>query len=454
MTRKLGWALVTMLIVAVLAAAAPVASGAALLVCGTVEYDPANPAHVLYPTDVGEIRRFLDHERLWLDTGSIEINYLNVDLRDMAGPLVVFPDPSELEGGWAGLFESVRIVGTAGDDVICGFGDSVVKGNRGNDILYGGSAPGSFNVLVGGPGNDTIVGFPGTFEGVLGGAGADTVYGAKAAAIPTPYADLGDELYGGTGNDVIVGGSGTDLIVGQRGDDTLSGGPGIDEIIGGSGRDVIYGLAIRSETIDDGGNRLFGWGGNDTIVGAGGEDLIRGGAGNDLIMTGGGDESMDAGQWYPDGGAGDDIIYGGDGRQDLAGGPGSDTLYGGRGNDELFGDGVAAYASGDPFYRLEGNDTLRGEDGNDVLHGGRGVDTMYGGAGSDQLYGAYGGCPSGDDVADRMFGGADSDRFYGEAGDLDSATEYLLEGGDDRAFGIEVIPAGNVEYVYGACVPD
>jgi glucose/arabinose dehydrogenase len=56
-------------------------------------------------------------------------------------------------------------------------------------------------------------------------------------------ADLGDDLSGGGGNDMIFGGSGADTLRGGAGDDTLYGGKGNDTLSGDAGNDFIFGDA-------------------------------------------------------------------------------------------------------------------------------------------------------------------------------------------------------------------
>lgn len=131
-----------------------------------------------------------------------------------------------------------RILGLGGDDIICGEGgNDVAIGGAGDDILIGDgvdlppflpSDGTNDDLLIGGPGNDTLAG--------LGGD---------------------DTLIGGDGNDQLIGMGGVDRIRGGPGDDTAFGGPSDDDIAGGPG--------------------------NDTLWGTFGSDLISGGPGNDLI---------------------------------------------------------------------------------------------------------------------------------------------------------------------------
>ena len=497
MGKKLGRLLVVALVVSAVMVPATLAGAIDLPTCGDIEYNAADPSHILYPTDVGQLKSFYNHVLVWNDAPDLgePVPYLNVDLSSFEGPLVVFPDLDALQAApWnvPGAFQGVRIIGTAGDDVICGLPGmawavaglnsgargltprpaprilgNVIKGGAGDDTIIAGglldgpvptidlllSIGGAFNVLVGGPGDDLIAGDPHSFDGVLGGPGADTIYGD---GIPTPGPSpyivdgiMANELYGGAGADTIIGGYGPDTIGGQGGNDTLSGGAGPDWISGGAGDDYIHGTMPGDEDEVDLGNTLFGVGGNDTILGAGSPDKIRGGAGDDTITTG-----KTGGDFNVDGGLGNDTITGTSMTDTLAGGPGNDTLYGGSGADTLWGDGTAAYDAGSSFYGLEGADTLYGDADSDSLLGGKGADTLYGGLGPDHLMGAYGPdgfCASKDSAVDTMYGGFDGDVYYGGVGDLDKAIENTGEG-TDTAYSVEIIILGNVETVkLGSC---
>jgi hypothetical protein len=101
------------------------------------------------------------------------------------------------------LSNSCRVVGTDGPDTLHGSFSQVVVGLGGNDSLYADDTYYYFdgNTLLGGPGDDLLI----------GGDGMDT-------------------LYGGPGDDRLSGGTYKD---------TLVGGPGHDQIDGGTGNDVV-----------------------------------------------------------------------------------------------------------------------------------------------------------------------------------------------------------------------
>ena len=111
-------------------------------------------------------------------------------------------------------------------------------------------------VVDGGAGDDTITVDPVVTAGqfILGGAGDDTIMG-------------------GNGSDVIYGGPGEDLIVCGAGDCYVDGGPGDDHIFGGPGDDII-----------------FAGDGNDELVAGDGDGLMAGGPGADSF-SGGSDQA-------------------------------------------------------------------------------------------------------------------------------------------------------------------
>ncbi len=96
--------------------------------------------------------------------------------------------------------------------------DVTLKGDRGNNQLYGGV------------GNDNLYGAKG-FDDLYGHSGDDHLYGGKGR----------DWLDGGYGNDYLYGGKGRDWLDGGYGNDYLYGGKGRDWLDGGHGDDLLYG---------------------------------------------------------------------------------------------------------------------------------------------------------------------------------------------------------------------
>lgn len=79
-----------------------------------------------------------------------------------------------------------------------------------------------------------------------------------------------DHLLGGNGNDTLQGGGGNDVLTGENGNDTLIGGPGVDIMSGGRGDDVMV------WNPGDGNDTLDGGAGFDTMLfnGAGGAETF------------------------------------------------------------------------------------------------------------------------------------------------------------------------------------
>lgn len=231
--------------------------------------------------------------------------------------------------------------------------------------------------------------------------------------------DLGINLYGTDGQDVLTGTGAPDRIHGSGGNDTLAGGRQNDVLTGGSGNDTYtfeygdgadtvidvsapsegnvivfgdgitrddlrtrlegtalvleygsFGDSIRLENFDSGntnGSRVA-----ETIRFADGSEinilslLDPGTEGNDTIVTGAADDAINArgGDDYVSTNAGNDTINGGTGNDTLMGGAGNDSLNGGAGNDAVDGG--------------EGNDTYlyNTGDGTDAISDPSGTDTL------------------------------------------------------------------------------
>jgi Ca2+-binding RTX toxin-like protein len=95
----------------------------------------------------------------------------------------------------------------------------------------------------------------------------------------------------------------------------------LDPLAGTAGNDLLYGTSSNDEASGgDGSDQLLGYAGNDKLYGGNGNDFIDGGSGDDSIY----------------GGADNDNIDGGAGNDGLWGEQGSDTYYFGRGSGQDF----------------------------------------------------------------------------------------------------------------------
>lgn len=181
----------------------------------------------------------------------------------------------------------------------------------------------------------------------------------------------------GKKNDLLLGGLGEDTLVGLSGYDTLDGGDaGKDILDGGDGNDMI--LAFKSDTVmgGDGSDTLVFDTLTDKVVASlldGSNSLKMTISGIENLSGGGGSDGLTGsnGANQLKGGAGMDSLQGLGGNDSLYGEAGDDTLIGGGGNDELNGG--------------EGRDKLQGGKGNAVLNGGEGHDTLVGGTGNDSF---------------------------------------------------------------------
>lgn len=175
------------------------------------------------------------------------------------------------------------INGGDGDDVIHGYGGGDnLSGGIGADTIYGGAGNDTINgdggndTLYGGDGDDIING-GGNNDNIYGGAGADTINGG---------ANNDTVFYTSETTDIIIDLNGGVGVGGEAQGDTLT---SIENLYSGSGNDIITGSTAN--------NDLYGGAGNDTI---------RGGDGNDNIYGQNGDDTFYAEN-------GNDFFYGGDG---------------------------------------------------------------------------------------------------------------------------------------------
>ena len=266
------------------------------------------------------------YETIWdgggIDTLSAANQTRDVELHLTSGVFSKIGSPVWDEHAW------VR------DNLVIAFNATIenATGSNYDDYIFGSAAG---NVLVGGPGNDTMRGSEWADRNVVDN---DTMYGGGG----------GDFMAGHNGRDVMYGGEGNDFVIGDDGNDTLSGENGNDMLYGGAGNDL-----------------LIGGLGNDTLNGGGGFDEATYAAATapvnvDLSLSGGlatGAHGIDklrgiekvTGSAFADtltGDANANVLNGGLGNDTLQGGAGNDTLTGG-GGDDLFRWTAAAFNSGD-----------------------------------------------------------------------------------------------------------
>ena len=305
------------------------------------------------------------------------------------------------------------------------------KGDDQDNILTSLSHLGS--TLIGGAGNDTLIGSEKSFTTSDGRVISNSTLGR-------------DHLDGGAGNDVIDGKSGNDVIFGSAGGDKIDGGGGGDfdiltyinsnaaitmnfseatydddgyvsgftggyvegdkfknivRISASKHNDVItFSHTDESKLPDIGGFDLEG--GNDQFIGSSKREEVSSGSGNDTISTHGGDDIV-----HLDGG--DNIVYLGDGADELiitgsvVSASDTNTVYGGAGKDNLKGDVTIDY-----FYGDSGDDRVQGQENDDFLYGGAGDDYITNDAGDDFVDGGSG--------ADRIILGKGIDILQGGTG--------------------------------------
>lgn len=325
-----------------------------------------------------------------------------------------------------GLPANFEVTSTSGGFVSGTSGDDVIMGGPGNDTLYGN---GGNDRICGGAGNDTI----------RGNGGNDRLDGGVD----------NDWIAGDSGYDIIKGGGGLDTLRGGTEDDTLSGNAGDDDLFGDSGADTVdfseslAGVSVSLEvkldnvlvavSFREGRDDLVsienvtGSPFNDSIGGSSGPNRILGGGGNDTISGSGRapGRPRPSGIDYLHGGIGTDTITCTDNSCLAYGSSDGDTInlntplsegYGGDGDDRITVNTVSrVLADGGrnvDTITCETACTARGGDGSDTLLGGGQDDELFGGAGEDRIEGR-----GADDV---MFGDSENDYLDGGAG-IDSA---------------------------------
>ncbi|WP_040816873.1 Ig-like domain-containing protein, partial [Litoreibacter arenae] len=251
-------------------------------------------------------------------------------------------------------FASIEnVIGSDGENTIIGdFEDNILSGLDGSDRLEGGAGA---DTLIGGLDADTLVGGTGAdvYRFTTGDA-ADrildfdpeediieidgVVFDVSAVPSGVSVSDQGADVllsYGSGDTIVLEGLSVTEWIA------ATSGGTTVGILDGTESADIIDTSYVDADgdTVTDGAETIYGFGGDDTISSGSGNDTIYGGAGNDTIQASRGNKTIDGGDGNDtiyvidssvvDGGAGDDYLFsnlnkGGD--HTFTGGTGADTF--------------------------------------------------------------------------------------------------------------------------------
>ncbi len=359
------------------------------------------------------------------------------------------------------LIGVVNVVGTSEPDTIRG-------DDADNRLFTGGSSQAATvpDVIEARGGNDSVNAFPGIVVGsrqmglesggaaiIDGGAGNDVV-----AAPNNKHHDLENRVVGGPGNDTLIGSQGRDVLVaggdpnngGFAANDVLRGNEGVDTVdysdasgpvtaVVGSGftaspigsnsqGDTTIGVEnLRGSPFADiltgstQANSLFGGAGNDTLKGAAGADRLAGESGSDTASYAGETVAVRAALANP--------VFG------LANSQGDtidadvENLLGGGGADILAGNA--------------GANTISGGDGGDRIDGGRGDDRLDGGGGADRIGPfANNGTPTSPNLVPRDAPTDDGfDRLTGSSGDdvldtRDGRTDPAVACGSERDFAV------------------
>ena len=318
---------------------------------------------------------------------------LSVTLSTNNGPVVnlgTFPMSSPLTINGLGGTDSVRVVGTTGNDtftvnsstgltingaslILTSIEDRTLAAATGNDRYKFDAdvALGLWTLIESGVGTDTID-LSTTSAAVsiwLGTATTQFINGNLSLKLSS--ASVFENAIGGSGNDTLVGGNGANILTGKGGNDDFYGWLGSDQLIGGTGDDTYYFSSATGGLEADLVTELAGQGTDTLSFENITTDLVVNLTRNTLqsVHTNR-TMKLNSGITFENvvGGSGNDTLAGNSlantltgrsGNDRLNGGAGSDTLLGGL-NDDTYDFGPATAAEADQVIELlnQGRDTL------------------------------------------------------------------------------------------------
>ena len=261
------------------------------------------------------------------------------------------PTSGDAGDGPVGVRDSVA---TSVENVVAGTGDDMLTGNANGNVITGG--PGADELT--GAGGEDVADYSERTESVRvaldGTANSGSLEDGPAGARDLLATDV-EDVWGGSGGDILIGNTGANLLNGGYGADVLSGGPGADAA---DYSERSEGLSLEADGTPGSGSSLDGAAGARDTISSDIEDLI-GGRGSDRLTGNQAPNRLDAG-------GGDDVIDSRDASADV------DTC--GAGNDE-------AWVSDNDTARLDCEYVGAGPRGGSTSGGGAGDGGSDGGSG-------------------------------------------------------------------------
>jgi Ca2+-binding RTX toxin-like protein len=193
-----------------------------------------------------------------------------------------------------------RLFGNSGDDLLLGrLGADTLSGDLGSDTIDQGSDPDGGDAISGGSGID-VVDYSRRSARVLVSLNSTADDGVDADGDGTSeendnVASDSEIVLGGAGNDRLIGSDSTnDRLFGNEGEDTLEGGRGNDRLFGGPGNDTLTGGPACPS------GQTCSFADADNLQGGDGDDALDGGFAADLMEAGDGNDTLRSRDGKPD----------------------------------------------------------------------------------------------------------------------------------------------------------
>jgi len=360
---------------------------------------------VLEDINSTEVSYFQDGDHLWLAFSNGDVLKVHKQYKPGNAGVeeAVFADNVTVDLKTVATLTAIRgtanadtLQGNANADLIFGWaGNDSIDGMDGNDTLRGGDGD---DTLSGGAGDDFLVPGDGA-DVIVFGDGADQAFGfdivedgiAIGSTILDPNAPLSGFSISQIGADTIIDdGAGNSLtLVGIDLAEWLAAQFSVVTVDGTSGSDVINDTFTdaNGDVIDDSGQIIVGYSGNDRLYGGDGDDTTFGGDGTDKLYGSLGGDHLDGGD------GNDFVIY-----DTSTAGITIDMLNSANSTGEAAGDtyesveklqgssfdDIIFLADGIYGYGLDGNDTIHDGGARESLIGGNGQDVFVFGAGDGQ----------------------------------------------------------------------